>query len=151
MSEYQRRASPLRAGPSPHWRQRGRWGTARARRQGGNLGARDYILYQTVIRLPIASQVFLGFWMVGICQESHSQRSAPQKRHMAHLRQISCCAPRKLSSWDEGVDKMHHTPGESALTQAPGRLSYSEFGREKTQAQPRLCLWGVPKNLNLRT
>ena len=43
---------------------------------------------------------------------------------------------------------MHHTPGESALTQAPGRLSYSEFGREKTQAQPRLCLWGVPKNLS---
>ena len=25
--------------------------------------------------------------MVNICQEGHSQRLAPQKRHMAHLRQ----------------------------------------------------------------
>ena len=97
----------------------------------GNLGHRDGILHQTVSRLPVTIQVFLGFWMVDIHQEGHCQRSAPQKRHMAHLRQISCCAPRKLSSWDEGVDKMHHTPGESALTQAPVYLSCLDLGRAK--------------------
>ena len=34
LSEYQRRASRLQTGPSPHQRQRGRWATARAGRQG---------------------------------------------------------------------------------------------------------------------
>ena len=43
----------------------------------GNLGPRDGILYQTVSRLPVANQVFLGSWMVDICQEGCSQRSAP--------------------------------------------------------------------------
>ena len=52
----------------------------------GNLSPRDGILHQTVSRLPVANQVFLGSWMVDICQEGHSQRSAPQRRHMAHLR-----------------------------------------------------------------
>ena len=27
---------------------------------------------------------FLRFWMVDICWEGHSQRSAPQKRHKTH-------------------------------------------------------------------
>ena len=40
----------------------------------GNLSPRDS-------RLPVANQVFLGSWMVDICQEDHSLRSAPQRRH----------------------------------------------------------------------
>ena len=52
----------------------------------GNLSPRGGILHQTVSRLPVANQVFLGSWMVDICQKGHSQRSAPQRRHMAHLR-----------------------------------------------------------------
>ena len=40
----------------------------------GNLGPRDGILHQTVSRLPVANQVFLGSWMVDICQEGCSQR-----------------------------------------------------------------------------
>ena len=36
------------------------------------LGPRDGILYQTLSRLPVANQIFLGSWMVDICQESHS-------------------------------------------------------------------------------
>ena len=31
--------------------------------------------------------------MVDICPEGHSQRSAPQKRHTAHLRWHSCLHP----------------------------------------------------------
>ena len=45
--------------------------------------------------------------MVDICQEGHSQKSAPQKRHMAYLRWCTCCAPRKPSGWDGEV--IRHT------------------------------------------
>ena len=73
----------------------------------GKLSPRDSIPYQTVSRLPVANQVFLGFWMVDIHQEGCSQRSAPQRRHTAHLRWSSRCTPRKPSSSDWGGDKMH--------------------------------------------
>ena len=53
----------------------------------------------------IANQDFLGFWMVDIHREGHSQRSAPQKRHTAHLRRCAHCTPRKLSSRDKGGNK----------------------------------------------
>jgi len=45
--------------------------------------------------------------MVDICQEGHSQKSAPQKRHMAYLRWCTCRAPRKPSGWDGEV--IRHT------------------------------------------
>ena len=70
----------------------------------GNLGPRDSILYQTASRLPVANQVFLGSWTVDIRWEGHSQRSAPQRRHMAHL-----------TGWDGGGDKTQLPPGESVL------------------------------------
>ena len=91
-------------------------GDSQSQKARGNLSPRDCILYQTVSRLPVANQDFLGFWMVDIHQEGHSQRSAPQRRHMAHLRRHSHCAHRKPSSWDRGGDKMHRPGGESALT-----------------------------------
>ena len=65
--------------PIPHWRQGGRRGQPEPER--GNLSPRDSILYQTASRLPVANQDFLGFWAVDICQEGHSQRSAPQETH----------------------------------------------------------------------
>ena len=43
-----------------------------------NLGPRDGILHQTVSRLPDANQIFLGPWMVDICQEGRSLRSDPR-------------------------------------------------------------------------
>ena len=82
----------------------------------GKLGLRDSIFYQTVSRLPVANQVFLGFWTFDNLQEGHSQRSALQSRHTAHLRQRSRCVPRKPSSWDRGDDKMHRPSWESVLT-----------------------------------
>ena len=96
--------SGRQAGDSQSWNARGK------------LGPRDSILYQTVSRLPVANQVFLGSWMVDILQEGHSKRSALQRRHMAHPRQRSHCTPRKPSSWDGGGDKMPSTAGESVLT-----------------------------------
>ena len=70
----------------------------------GKLGPRDSILYQTVSRLPVANQVFLGSWTVDICQEGCSKRSAPQRRNTAHQRRCFCGAPRKLGGWDWGGD-----------------------------------------------
>ena len=91
-------------------------GDSQSQKARGNLGPRDSILYQAVSRLPVANQVFLGSRTVDICQEDCSQRSAPQRRHIEHLRWCFHCAPRKPSGWDWGGDKMHHPPGESVLT-----------------------------------
>ena len=82
----------------------------------GNLGSKDSILYQAASRLPVANQVFLESWTIDIFQESHSQRSAPQRRYTAYLRWRSCCTPRKLSGWVQGGDNTHCPPGESALS-----------------------------------
>ena len=75
--------------------------------------ARNGILHQIVSRLPVANQVFLRSWTVDIHQEGCSQRSAPQRRHMAHLRWHSCCTPKKPRVWDWGGDKMHHSAGRA--------------------------------------
>ena len=114
-------------GPLPMPEAERQVGNSQSGKVTSNLGSRDGILYQTVSRLPIANQVFLGSWMVDIYQEGCSQRSAPQKRHMAHLRQRCHCTPRKLSSWDQGGDKMHRQ-GE-CTRQAPGCLSCLDLGR----------------------
>ena len=81
----------------------------------GNLDPRDGIFHQIVSRLKVAIQVFLGFWMVDIHQEGCSQRSAPQRRHTAHLTQHSCGAPRKPRGWDRGGDKTHRPAGRVHL------------------------------------
>ena len=86
-------------------------GNSQSLKVRGNLCPRDGILYQTVSRLPLTNQVFLGSWTVDICQKGRSQSSAPQRRHMAHLRWHSCCTPRKLSDWDQGGDKMYRPAG----------------------------------------
>ena len=88
----------------------------------------------------IANQDFLGFWMVDIRREGRSQRSAPQKRHKAHLRRCADCTPRKLSGMDRGgVSRSDCTP------QAPGHLSCSDLRRAQnagpTESAP---LWSTP-------
>ena len=90
-------------------------GDSQSQKARGNLDPRDGILHQTVSRLPVNNQVFLGSWMVDIHQEGRSQRSTPQRRCTAYLRQHSHSAPRKLSGWEGGGDKTHCPPEESAL------------------------------------
>ena len=58
-------------------------GGSQSQKARGNLSARANILYQTVSRLPVVNQVFLGSWTVDIHQEGCSQRSAPQRGHVA--------------------------------------------------------------------
>ena len=116
LSEYQRRASLLRISPSPCRRQRVRCAIARAGRRGVISAPEMGFLHQTVSRLPVASQVFPGSWMVDICQEGHSQRSAPKRRtHMASLRWRSCSPPGKLSGWDQGGNYDAQTTWDSVL------------------------------------
>ena len=91
-----RRASWLQTAPPPSQRQRGRYVTARARRQGAISAPETCILHPTVSRLPVAGLFFLGSWMADICQEGHSLRSAPQRRHMAHLRRNRVTGTREV-------------------------------------------------------
>ena len=92
LSKYQRRVSLLWIGLSPLLDAERQAGDIQSPKVRGDLGPRDSILHQTVSRLPVTSQVFLGSWRVDICQESHSQRSAPQRRHTAYLKWHSCGA-----------------------------------------------------------
>ena len=120
-----------------------------ARDRKGQSRPQRGILYQTASRLPAANQGFLGFWMVDIHQEARSQGSAPQKRHMAHLRRACLLPPRKPSGWDGGGDKMHSPLWRDCTLQAPGSLSCLDLGRAQKQTQPSLHLCGIPENLNL--
>ena len=82
--------------------------------------------------------------MVDICPEGHSLRSAPQKRHTAHLRRHAHCTPRKPSGWDGGGDKTHCPPGYDCTQQAPGHLSCSDLGRaQNTGPTEFVFLWNT--------
>ena len=100
LSKYQRRASQLPTGSSPVLEAERQAGDSQSRKARGTLCPRHSILHQTVSRLPVANHIFLESWKVDICQEGHSRRSAPQRRHMAHLKCCSHNAPRKPSVWD---------------------------------------------------
>ena len=127
LSDYQRRASRLHTSPShTRGREAGGWQPEPER---GNLSPRDSILDQNVSRPPVANQLFLGSRMADIHQEGLSQRSAPQRKHTAHLRWHSCCAPRKQSGWNQGSDKMHSPNLGEWTRQAPGHLSCLDLGR----------------------
>ena len=86
-------------------------GGSQSKKARGSHDPRDGILHQIVSRLTVAIQVFLRSWTVDIHQDGCNQRSAPQRRHTAHVRRYSGDATRKPSSWDQGGDKTHHTPG----------------------------------------
>ena len=81
--------------------------------------------------------------MVDICQEDRSQRSAPQRRHTAHLRQHYHCTPRKLSGWDRAVIR-HIAPLGECAHQAPGRLSCSDLWMaQNTGPTKSVPLWST--------
>ena len=121
LSEYQR-ASWLHTGPSPLPRPpytlptpiggREAYGQ-QPRLEGKGLLLQSQpetgILHQTVSRLPIANHISLGSWMADVHQEGHSLRSAPQRRHTAHLRWCSCGTPGKPSGQDQ--IKIHNPSG----------------------------------------
>ena len=81
----QRRASRLPTGSSPTSEAERQAGDSQSWKVRGNFGPRDGILHQSGSRLPVANHVFLGYWTVDICQEGCNLRSAPERRHTAHL------------------------------------------------------------------
>ena len=54
-------------------------GSSQSQKVRDNLGPRDGILHQTVSRLPVTNEVFLGSWTVDICQKS--EISSPEETH----------------------------------------------------------------------
>ena len=126
-------------------------GDIHSQKARGNLGTRNSILHQPASRLPVANQDFLRSWMVDILQEGHSQRSAPQRRHMAHLRRRSRCAPRKPSDWPQAGDKTYHPTWGECTHQAPGRLSCSDLGRaQNARPDKSVPLWSIREPEGLR-
>ena len=92
----------------------------------------------------IANQDFLGFWTINIHWEGCNQRSAPQKRHTAHLRMCASCTPRKPSGWDRGGDKSQPSTGGDSAHQAPGHLSCLDLGRAQNAGPTKSApLWST--------
>ena len=124
--------------PIPCQRQGGRLARARARRPGTNTAPE----MPSSTKLRADSQVFLGSLTVDIRQEGCSQRSAPQRRHTAHLRWHPCCTPGKPSSRDQGGDKTHCAAGRvhSPSTWSPVLLRPGK----STKCRPKsLPLWST--------
>ena len=134
------RASWLWTGPSPTRDRQAR--AARARRGQSQPREASYTKLQADF---IANQDFLGFWTVDILREGCSQRSAPQKRHTAHLRRCAVCTPRKPSGRDRGGNKLQQPCSPS--TWSPKLLGPGKG--TKHRPKPSLCLCRVPENLNL--
>ena len=111
LSKYQRRASQLHTGPSPSMEAERQACNSHSWKARGNLGSRDQHPPPNCEQAPSSNHVFLGSWTVNICQEGHSQRSAPQKSYMAHLRWCSRATPRKAVARTDEVIKIHGPPG----------------------------------------
>ena len=132
--------------PTPHRRQAGEGSQPEPEACNRSLGEASSTKLQAGF---VANQDFLGFWTVDIHWEGRSQRSAPQKRHMVHLRRRACSTPRKPSSWDGGGDKMHSPTGGDCAHQAPGHLSCSDLRKAQNAGPTKYALCGVSENLNL--
>ena len=80
--QYQRRASQQRTGQSPA----GGRGEAGASQSQKEASSAPEMASPTKLQtgFQFLTKDFLRFWMVDICWEGRSQRSAPQKRHMVH-------------------------------------------------------------------
>ena len=144
LSEYQRRVSQLRTCPSPHQRQSQKArGDSQSQKVRGNLGPRDGILHQTVSRLPVANQVFLGSWTIDICQEDRSQRSAPRGDTRHTWGGALAVHP---GNWVSGMGEVIKTQPtwRERTRQAPEHLSFSNLGRaQNTGPTKSVPLWST--------
>ena len=145
LNKHQRSVSWLRTGPSPAGgREAGRW-QPDLEGEGIHLSPRDGILHQTVSRLLVANQVFLGSWMVDIHQEGRSQRSAPQKKNTGHAWEGALTAHLgNRGPGTQGVIRRTVHLGE-CTRRAPGRLSCLDLGRaqhaDPTESLPLWRTW----------
>ena len=106
--------------------------------EGGNCGPRE-ASYTKLQADFVANQDFLGFLMVNILQDGHSQRSASQKREST-----SAIHPENLSSWDRGGDKPQPSTGGDYTHQGPGHLSCLDLGQAQNAGPTKSApLWGT--------
>ena len=100
-----------------------------------------------------ANQDFLGFWIVDICREGHSQRSAPQKRHMTHPCVWEGAPVLNPENWAAGMGEVITRSLQLGATPCAKHLvtwaAQTWEGHKTRQAQPSLHLCRVPENLNL--
>ena len=138
LSKYQRRARRLCIHPTPRQplgaERQAYNGQSQKAKGCCSLGSRDGIFHQTVSRFPVANHVFLGSWTVDICQECCSLRSAPQRRHTAHL------GTRETEGLGWGVIKTYGPPGAvcSPSTWLPELLTPGKGHKTHSQS------WSVP-------
>jgi len=91
---------PKESPPSPEAEKQTCDSQSRKTRGCCNLGPSDCILHQTVSRVPVANLLFLSTLTVDICEDCHNLRSAPKRRHMAHLEFCSHSTSGKPSGGD---------------------------------------------------
>ena len=77
--------------------------------------------------------------MADNCQKGLSLRSAPQRRHIAHLRRCSCGAPANLVGTGEGFKTLCLL--RQWARQAPGLLSSSDLGRAQNTCPAESVPW----------
>ena len=87
--------------------------------------------------------------MVDIHQEGRSQRSAPQRRHRHTWDNAPAAHPGNLVTGTEEVIRRPAPPGEIELAKHLVTWATRTWEGHKTQAQPSLCLWGLPECLDL--
>ena len=128
------RTSWLWTGPSPVGDRQAR--AARARR--GNHGPRE-VSYTKLQADFIANQDFLGFWMVNICREGRSQRSASQNGEDTPI-----VHPENRAAGTGEWISCSLQLGATVLAQAPGHLSCSDLGRAQNSGPTKSApLWNT--------
>ena len=111
--------------------------TSQSQRDSGcNLGPRDCVFHKTVSRLPVANHIFLGSWIVDNCQ-CHSLRSAPQTRHVAHLKQCYHGASVKLSGGTGLVHKNARPTWDSLHLPSEGPVAWAAWNLEGHKTHSR--------------
>ena len=135
--------------PILHRRQRGRWVTARARRQGANSAPE----MASSTKLQAGSQLLTkSSWDPG--QLTSARRvTARDQLPKGDTRHTWDGAPTAHPwNWKSGMGEVIRRtapPGECALAKHLVTWAARTWEGHKTQAQPSLCLCGVPENLNL--
>ena len=134
--------------PIPHWRQVGRRATARARGKGAN----------SAPEVASSTKLWAGSHLQSKSSWDHgwltsarrvTARDQLPRGDMSHLRRHSTVHPGNRAAGTGEVISYTASPGESAL--AKHLVVWAAWTREghKMQAQPSLCLCGVPENLYL--
>ena len=135
------RASQLQTGPSPT--------RASQSQKGGNCGPRE-VSYTKMLADFIASQDFLGFWMVDIAGRVAARDQLP-RRDIGHIWEgTPIVYPENQAAGTGKAISGSLQLGVTVLTKHLVTWAAWTWDGHKMQAQPSLHLCGVPENLNLR-